>query len=87
MLGASGQYHVVLVAGGSLTFLQRETLSRAGSPVSSSQQRWRRDLYPSRCVERESEFMTWVNDPCSPHNWLEGTGGQRQADHPGSGAG
>lgn len=49
--------------------------------------RWRRDFYPARCVGRESEFMAWVNDPCSLHHWVMGTGGQSQADHPGNGAG
>ena len=41
--------------------------------------------YPARCVGRKNEFMTWVNDPCSPHHWVVGTGGQSQADHPGDG--
>ena len=30
--------------------------------------------------------MAWVNDPCSPHHEVGGTGGQSQADHPGNGA-
>lgn len=32
---------------------------------------WKKDLYPARCVGRESEFMPWVNDPCSSHHWWE----------------
>lgn len=46
--------------------------------------RGRRGLYPARSVGRENEFMAWVNDPCSPHHWVVGTGGQSQtAGHPG----
>ena len=48
------------------------------------ERRWRRGLYPARCVGRKNEFMAWVNDPCSPHHWVVGTGGQSQADRPGN---
>ena len=70
----------------SLAFLQGgKCLAELEPFLPFLERRWRRGLSPARCVGRKNEFMTWVNDPCSPHHWAVGTGGQSQADHPGDG--